>query len=282
MLHTARSPFPENRSLIPRDLRGSGPATAGAGKIYPVDPAAVQQLRDYWQQQAEAAAEKQKGATMSSKPKEAVLKDLQARSQANGKTAVPAIRRAKANQAVDPAETYPAGAVRAAQIEAAKDGRRNLRHVLTDEVLAIWHQWNTGGGKSLEWIAEHNGLLELTGSQVWKYLRKYREGLESTPAKTVARPAPPHPQVPIEEPEAETAVPAEDTQPKPEVEPMATAVEPFKAERPENLPTFFDREYRPQRPGPAEAFAALAALAGNEQLRMKGSVKLNLEIEFGE
>jgi hypothetical protein len=77
-------------------------------------------------------------------------------------------------------------------------------------------------------------------------------------------------------------VEAETPLPKPEIEPLETAVAPFAVEHSENLPTFLDREYRPQRPGPGDALAALAALVNNEQLRIKGSVKLNLEIEFGE
>lgn len=220
------------------------------------------------------------------------------------RTAVPSLNRT-VTKPINPTEIYPVNVVKAAKIEAAKNGRRNLRNVLTDEVLAIWHQWNTSDGKSLDWIAEHNGLLELNGSQVSKYLRKYREGLDSVPAtKTGTAISPPlqlikepieelpaetetavypTPSEPQPEPDLveETAVPDADPLPKPETEPMPTAVEPFKAERPENLPDFFNREYQPQ-PRPGDALAALAALVNDQTLRVKGSVEMNLRIEFGE
>lgn len=246
---------------------------------------------------------------MSSNPKN-VIEELRARQRnQDGHTAVPATHRPRVTQAIDPTETYPAHVVRAAAAEAAKDGRRNLRDVLTDEVLAIWHQWNANGGKTMDWIAEHNGLLELNGSQVSKYLRKYRKNLKAKPAvetntavaspiklaeepigpaaQTAAAPQPApkdapntaaSPPDPAPEPQTATMEAGEE----PEFEPMETAVEPFAVERPENLPSFFDREYRPPRPSPGAALATLAALIDNEQLRVKGSVKLNLEIEFGE
>ena len=275
-MQTAINPFPNSSPAYPRDLRSGGPNLAGAGNFYDVDPAAAKRLREYWQQAAAAA---EKGAT-SMEPKNKILNELQARSQ-NGQTAptvagVPAASRKVTKLAIDPAETYPASAIKAARIEAAKDGRRNLRHILTNDVLAIWHQWNASGGKTMNWIAEHNSLLELNSSQVGKYLRKYREGLEAA-----ERPTPMPPPAPIEEP-SETAVPDADLEAKPEIEPMQTAVAPFEVEKPESLPDFFDREYRPQRPSPGDALAALAALVNSEQLRVRGSVKLNLEIEFGE
>lgn len=85
------------------------------------------------------------------------------------------------------------------------------------------------------------------------------------------------------EPVAEAAAeaPAADLLPKPEIEPLETAVAPFQVERPENLPTFFDRDYRPHRPGPGDALGALVQLLNDERITVKGSVKLNVEIEFG-
>jgi hypothetical protein len=67
-MQTATNPFPNSSPAYPRDLRSGGPNLAGAGNFYEVTPAAAAQLREYWQQQATAAAEK-KGATMSEKPK---------------------------------------------------------------------------------------------------------------------------------------------------------------------------------------------------------------------
>jgi hypothetical protein len=184
-MHTATSPFPNSTAAAPRDLRGSSPALAGAGKFYEVKPEAAARLRQHWQQQATAAAEKEGATNM--KPKNKILNELQARSQ-NGQTApavagVPATSRKVTKLAIDPAETYPASAIEAVRNEAAKDGRRNLRNILTDDVLAIWHAWNNSG-KTMNWIAEHNGLLELNGSQVGIYLRKYREGLRAAAPPT--------------------------------------------------------------------------------------------------
>lgn len=241
---------------------------------------------------------------------------------------------------LDPTAVYPAEVIQAAKEQEASDDRRDLTKILTDDVLAIWHQWYTEGGISAAGIAKKavNGLIDIHQTQVSKYLTRYRERLataelsqptaamlETAVAKVASKPAaqtavpstspgrkavvvkqavidePPPTPAPIEAPEtavaetavAETAViepapepvaeaPAADPLPKPEIEPLETAVAPFAVEHSENLPTFLDREYRPQRPGPGDALAALAALVNNEQLRIKGSVKLNLEIEFGE
>lgn len=238
---------------------------------------------------------------------------------------------------LDPTAVYPAEIIQAAKEQEASGGRRDLTKVLTDDVLAIWHQWYTEGGLSAAGIAKKavNGLIDIHQTQVSAYLAKYRERLAvaeldqwpepikwpapvsepdpksitqtaAVPSTSPGRKAvvvkqavidePPPTPAPIEAPEtavAETAViepapepvaeaPAADPLPKPEIEPLETAVAPFAVEHSENLPTFLDREYRPQRPGPGDALAALAALVNNEQIRVRGSVKLNLEIEFGE
>jgi hypothetical protein len=304
-MNMAANPFPNSTAAAPRDLR----SVARAVKTHEVDPAIVADFKAQLSQlpprirpllrdekvtvvgqprkaaPEQPAAEATKGATM--EPETKNLNELQARSQ-NGQTAptvvgAPATSRKVTKLAIDPAETYPASAIEAVRNEAAKNGRRNLRNILTDDVLAIWHAWNNSG-KTMNWIAEHNSLLELNSSQVGKYLRKYREGLEAA-----ERPTPMPPPAPIEEPAA-TAVPDADPEPatepgplpKPEIEALQTAVEPFAAERPENLPSFFDRDYRPQHPGPGDALAALAALVNDQSLRVKGSVEMNLRIEFGE
>jgi hypothetical protein len=298
-----------------------------------------------------------KGATMSETP-DITFEQWQAtRAQSNGaavstkvdtpphqvatkvdtpQAAVPAVSPTKGELLIlDPTAVYPAEVIQAAKEQEASDGRRDLTKVLTDDVLAIWHRWNTTGGVSMAAIGKKrlNGLIDVHLTQVSAYLVKYRERLaaaelsqppaamlETTVAKVVSKPAaqtavpstspgrkavvvkqavidePPPTPAPIEAPEttvAETPVieptpeptaeaPAADPLPKPEIEPLETAVAPFAVEHSENLPTFLDREYRPRRPGPGDALAALAALVNNEQLRIKGSVKLNLEIEFGE
>jgi hypothetical protein len=46
------------------------------------------------------------------------------------------------------------------------------------------------------------------------------------------------------------------------------------------FPTFFDRDYRSQ-PRPGDALGVLVQLLNDERITVKGSVKLNVEIEFG-
>ena len=309
-----------------------------------------------------------KGATMSDTPEITFDQWRAARAQSNGaavstkvgtppprastKVDTPAISPTKGELLVlDPTAVYPAEVIQAAKEQEASDGRRDLTKILTDDVLAIWHRWNTEGGIGMAAIGKKrlNGLIDVHLTQVSAYLVKYRERLavaelaeppasepvatvettaannttadvraqtiaaepDSVPAAETAPPAtsPGRKAVVVKraviaEPEETAAAaaavtepapvvetPAEpaaaDPLPKPEIEPLETAptvagAAPFAVERPENLPTFLDREYRPQRPGPGDALAALAALVNNEQLRVRGSVKLNLEIEFGE
>jgi hypothetical protein len=83
----------------------------------------------------------------------------------------------------------------------------------------------------------------------------------------------------VSQPDPEPVV-AADPLPKPEIETLQTAVAPFAAERPENLPSFSDRDYRSQ-PRPGDALGVLVQLLNDERITVKGSVKLNVEIEFG-
>lgn len=110
-------------------------------------------------------------------------------------------------------------------------------------------------------------------------------GAEPAPTEPVAAAPAPAPAEPVTPP-APVAAAADDPAPlpKPEVEALETAVEPFAIQRPENLPPWLDRQWAPPPPAPrpGDALAALAALVNNEQIRVRGSVKLNLEIEFGE
>ena len=285
-MHTATSPFP-NSQTMPRDLRSGGPAEAGAGKTYPVDPEAVKRLKAHINGKAAPPAEQPQ-------------------------TAVPSVKRVGPAKAaafptkIDPTR-YSPEVIAAAQTQEGVDGRRDIASVLTDEVLAIW----SASGLSTKMIAKkaYNGLIEIAQSQASRYLRSYRERVESQaetavsqpvqlaqapttpPAETAAITARAVPTLVDDEPETSTLV---DTAPQPDPEPAAeesaveepvepeTAVAPFVPEKPENLPAFLDRDYAPRRPGPGDALAALAALVNNEQLRVRGSVKLNLEIEFGE
>lgn len=315
-----------------------------------------------------------KGATMSNTPDITFDQWQATRAQSNGaavstkvdappprastKVDTPAISPTKGELLVlDPTAVYPAEVIRAAKEQEASDGRRDLTKILTDEVLAIWHRWNTEGGISMAAIGKKrlNGLIDVHLTQVSAYLVKYRERLavaelaeppadepvatvetatacnttadvraqtiaaepDSVPAVEAAPPAtspgrkavvvrkaiaaepaadePPAPAL-VEEPETAVTEPAPEPVsavateaataellPKPEIEPLETAVAPFAPQRPENLPPWLDRQWAPPpAPRPGDALAALASLVNNEQLRIKGSVKLNLEIEFGE
>lgn len=202
---------------------------------------------------------------------------------------------------VNPAEIYPASVIRAAKKQTKVKGRRNLSAVLTDDVLAIWDRWNTEDGRSCVWIGKkvNNGLIEVANNEVGRYLRQYRERQEEAAMAFLPQPETavigesatndadaPEPPTKVDTATADAPIETPVREPAPEqeleIESLETAVSPFKVERPENLSTFFDRDYRPQRQGPGDALATLAALVNSEQLRIKGSVKLNLEIEFGD
>ena len=291
-------------SAMPRDLRGGGPADAGAGKTYDVDPEAVERLKAH-------IAAKQAAPPVASP------------------TAVPTVRRKEP----EPAEAAPA-LPEPTDPATQANGRRNLAKVLTDDVLAIWDRWEKDG-MSMRVISQkaNNGLIELMGPDVARYLRKYRERQEiaqldnfpeptvqpvaetavafnradpgrkavvvkradiAEPETAVIEPQPePEPaadvraQTPAPEPAAPVTAPvtveAETPLPKPEIEPLETAVAPFAPQRPENLSPWLDRQWAPPpAPRPGDALATLAALVNDQSLRIRGSVKLNLEIEFGD
>lgn len=253
-MHTATNPL-SSKNALPRDLRGGGPTEAGGGKTYPVDPKAVERLK----------------AHMATQQKTAVRTVSQVKVEPEKSAEQP-----PTPGALIPAGVYPAEAIAAAKAQEAAGGRRDIASILTPEVLAVWDRWNQGGMTMKKiGLRKHNGLINVTTQQVSDYLRKYREGQLAPAPETETADEPIAPPAKVE-----TAVLQPD--PKPEIEPMPTAVEPFAVERPENLPTFFDREYNPQRPRPGDALSALVQLLNDEQIKVKGSVKLNLEIEFGE
>lgn len=261
-MHTAVNHFNGN-DATPRDLRSDGPAAAGAGKTYPVDPVAVQRLKAHVNGKKTAAA-----ATPAETDGTAVGRGV---------------------ALVDPEPLYPASVIAAAKAQEQATGRRNLAKVLTDEVLAIWDGWNQSG-TSMNEIGkkEKNGLLELASVEVSRYLRQYRKRLakNTTAEPTETAVAPPAPELPAEPEAAASAAPqaaaVTEAPTNPETAVAEQTAEPFTVQKPENLPAWLDRNYAPPRPGPGDALAALAALVNNEQLRVRGSVKLNLEIEFGE
>ena len=305
-----------------------------------------------------------KGATMSNTPDITFDQWQATRAQSNGaavstKVDTPAISPTKGELLVlDPTAVYPAEVIRAAKEQEASDGRRDLTKILTDDVLAIWHRWNTEGGISMAAIGKKrlNGLIDVHLTQVSAYLVKYRERLavaelaeppadepvatvetttasnttadvraqtiaaepdsvpaaEAAPAPAAtspgrkavvvkkaiaAEPAADEPPAPalVEEPETAAIEPvpepvsapaaeatAADPLPKPEIEPLETAVAAFEPHRPENLPPWLDRQWAPPpAPRPGDALGALVQLLNDERITVKGSVKLNIEIEFG-
>lgn len=307
-------------STMPRDLRGGGPADAGAGKTYDVDPAAVERLKAH-------IAAKQAAPPVASPT---AVPAVRRRAEPEPAEAAPAVA-----EPVEPTTLYPTAVIKAAKEQEQANGRRNLAKVLTDDVLAIWDRWNNDG-MSMNAISQktNNGLIELAQSEVGRYLRRYRERLDvaqldafpepvtQSAAETVtetAAPAPPtspgrkavvvkkaviepqpepepaadvraqtpapEPAAPVIEPAPETTpvtVEAETPLPKPEIEPLETAVEPFAPQRPENLPPWLDRQWAPPpAPRPGDALGALVQLLNDERITVKGSVKLNVEIEFG-
>jgi hypothetical protein len=304
---------------MPRDLRGGGPADAGAGKTYDVDPAAVERLKAH-------IAAKQAAPPVASPP---AVPAVRRRAEPEPAEAAPALP-----EPADPATLYPTAVIAAAKEQEQANGRRNLAKVLTDDVLAIWDRWNNDG-MSMNAISQktNNGLIELAQSEVGRYLRRYRERLDvaqldafpepvtetaapptspgrkavvvkkaviAEPETAVVEPQPepepaadvraqtpaPEPAAPVIEPAPETTpvtVEAETPLPKPEIEALETAVAPFAPQRPENLPPWLDRQWAPPpAPRPGDALATLAALVNDQSLRIRGSVKLNLEIEFGD
>lgn len=231
-MHTAVNHFNDNNAM-PRDLRGDGPAAAGAGKTYAVDPAAVARLK--------AHVDGQKTA----------------------QTAVPSVSQTAPEPAArgeqPTAALYPAAVIEAAKKQEQATGRRSLAKVLTDDVLAIWDSWNINEGMSLSAIGQkaNNQLIEVAAVEVGRYLRKYRSRRAAGAAAetAVAQPAPVQPAEPTA-PEAalqETAV----TEALPE-----TAAEPFAVQKPKDLPTWLDRDYAPLRPGAGQQRAAARAGVG--------------------
>ena len=147
---------------MPRDLRGGGPAEAGAGKIYPVDPEAVKRLKAHINGKAEPPAEQPQ-------------------------TAVPSVKRtSQVEEPVvdlpdvsDPGAIYPPAAIAAARQEMAKTEPRGRRvgSVFTPDVVAVWLTW-LDDDVPLTWIAEHNGLMPTTYETVNRYIEKHRSVAE--------------------------------------------------------------------------------------------------------
>ncbi len=311
-MHTATNHMPNNGS-VPRDLRGGSPADAGAGKTYDVDPAAVERLKQH-------IAAKQAAPVASRSAAAAVPSVRRATPEPTQRTTDPAAlyspeviaaakeqEQASGRRNLTPVLTDEVLAIwdrwSESGISAAKIAQKlhnglidvhpsqvatylaKYRERQEETTMTTLPQPETAVAPPAPAVEPVTKKPRLTGPGRKAVVVK-RAVIDDAPAPTSAPAKEPETAViePAPEPASEmaTEAAAADPLPKPEIEPLETAVAPFAVEHSENLPTFLGREYRPQRPGPGDALAALAALVNNEQLRIKGSVKLNLEIEFGD
>jgi len=132
------------KDAMPRDLRTGDPDSAGAGKFYDVEPEAFEKFKSILAEKEAASVRTVKGANM----------------------------KGKDNSEVD-LSIYPAEVVTAAKVEAAKPDKRARRYgdVFTPEVVAIWQEWKEKDGRSIGWIGENNGLLDVPDTVVqWRLL----------------------------------------------------------------------------------------------------------------
>ena len=271
----------------PTDLRGLSPLEAGGGKIYPVDPEAVRKLREFHEQKAVEETQAKE-----------VMARLERQLKAKGKkmNSKPVVIEQTAEEpATAVADGLYSAEVRAAAAEqmAKEPTKRRYGKVLTPAVLDIWQRW-IDEGKSPEWIAENNGLIPVTSPTVRNQLANHRRdsaktAVSSKPPKAkrrpvetaVSTPAPAAAAVEVIAPE--TAVsepePVPDQTPTEEPEPVQNGR--FVATKPDNLPAFLDHDNRPA-PRPLDGLAALLQLVQSDQVRIRGSVKLNIEVDFGD
>lgn len=247
----------------PRDLRSGDGSDAGAGKFYPVHPCAATRLKIILAKGS--SSRKTKGANV------------------------------KTNDVVD-VSIYPEAVVAAARIEAAKPDKRARRYgdVFTPEVVAIWQEWKANG-RSLEWIGQNNGLIEVPVTVVHTYMFKHKsaaanlrsqenccqdkgedEGGTAVPA--VSREVR---QETVEESASVTEVelPALDEVAATDAQPPVQAVEPVPT-KPDNLPAYLDRDHRPV-PRVGDTLGNLIRLLNDERVQIEGEVDLKLKIKFG-
>lgn len=203
----------------PHDLRDYVP---NSGKVYPVDPAAVEQ---YKRIMAEREAAEQRSMKL-----------------------VAIRRRKNLMTKTDPTQFYTPEIVAAAAVERDKAPvQRRYENVFTPEVVAVWERW-LDEGRSVQWIATHNGLIPTSMQTVQNYLAKH-----GTP-KTAVSPTP----QPVE-----TAV-----SPKPKT---ATADRSSSIIRTETaVPLKQVRDL-------GEMIQSIAALDG---VSVRGTVRIELEVEF--
>lgn len=263
--------YAARKDAMPRDLRISNP---DSGKFYDVEPEAFEKFKRILAEKETASARTVKGANMKS---EAGQVDL---------------------------SIYPDEVVAAAKVEAAKPDKRARRYgdVFTPEVVAVWQAWKEKDGRSVTWIGKNNGLLEVPETVVHTYMFKHKQeaaALRSLKGREAVAPS----VAPKAEPVAvvdDTAVADEvkevhAVEEAPVVDPPALdldevaatdaqqplqAIEPFVPTRPENLPAYLDREYRPV-PRVGDTLGNLIRLLNDERVTIEGEVDLRLNIKFG-
>lgn len=266
------------KDAMPRDLRMGDPSSAGAGKFYNVEPEAFEKFKRILAEKETALAREPKGANMKS----------------------------GVNDQVD-LTIYPAEVVAAAKVEAAKPDKRARRYgdVFTPEVVAVWQAWKEKDGRSIAWIGKNNGLLEVPETVVHTYMFKHKQeaaALRSLKGRAAVAPSVVQEVEPVAVVE-ETAV-ADEVEEAAAVEPPMVedtavadvlplddaagddaampvqSVEPFVPRRPDNLPDFLDREYRPV-PRVGDTLGNLIRLLNDERVTIEGEVDLRLNIKFG-
>jgi len=287
-MHTATDPFSSRVSPFPRDLRGNSAAGCGAGKIYPVDPEAVANLKAILANEPERIRPllRDEKVTVVGQPRKKATETAVPASQrdAKGVTQMDQTEETAVYPTAKAGELYPPEVISAARREMAKENprARRLANVITADVVAVWLGW-LDEGKAIDWIRQNNELMPLSFETVTRYIDKYRAGVERQEINTKHK----KPETSVPEPEpvpvaAETAVSEPDPQPEQPTEEAQTAVA-YVPEKPENLPAFLDRDYAPRRAAsPGIALGDLVRLLDNEKVKVKGSLSLNVEIEFGD
>lgn len=246
----------------PRDLRTGG---AGAGNLYPVDPCAVTRLKIILAKRKRLLDEKKNPVVINKEPG-----DFWETKGANMKG------KRETSDVVD-LSVYPVEVVVAARAEAAKKDKRTRRYgdVFTPEVVAVWQAWREDG-RSVGWIGKNNGLLEVPETVVHAYLFKHKKAAAALGGQAGGETAVPSVSPRVEKNVVETAV-ADDSE---DAQQPAQAIEPFVPTRPENLPEFLDRDYRPV-PRVGDTLGNLIRLLNDERVQVEGEVDLKLKIKFG-
>ncbi len=248
----------------PRDLREYLPT---AGRIYPVDPAAVERFKRITAEREAETDRRRQAMAISRSGQKPIKKQKTAVFNQTPKKEVPMI-----DTSLYPPEVVKAAA---AELEKSPTGRR-FKKVFTAEVAAVWRDM-LKQGKTIGWIADFNGLAPTSPETVKAVLNKYSD--------TASQPKPKPTQLP------DTQKPNLNGKPTTEDNPITTSppVVPEPAPVNENarpfipdLPDFFRRDYLPpvQVAKPAAGLDTLIELLRDEHVEIEGEVNLNLTIRI--